>query len=61
MAVDTHGCFVHLIRLFPHYGAPMGQVVLALFNSHLFNLVHLARQSVGVVRFFDLELGLGDD
>ena len=61
MAVDTHSCFVHFISLFPHYGAPMSQVVLALFYSHFFNLVHLARQSVGIVSFIDLELGLGDD
>ena len=61
MTVDTHGCFVHLIRLFPHDGTPMGQVVLSLLYSHLLNLVHLARQSVGIVSFLDLELGLGDD
>ena len=61
MAVEVHGLFVHIISLSPHDGAPMSQMVFTLPFSHRLNLVHLAGQSVDIVRFLDLELGLGDD
>lgn len=56
-----HGCYVRVISLFSHDGTPVSQMIFTLPDSHILNLLHLASQTVGVVRFLDLELGLSDD
>ena len=60
-AVNFQGLVVHVISFFLHNGTPVGQMILALPNPHLLNLIHFGSQSVGVVRFLDLKLGLRDD
>ena len=59
--MNFQGLVVHFISFFLHDGTPVGQMILSLPNPHLLNLIHLFSQSVSVVRFLDLKLGLRDD